>query len=229
MWCLKKLTAGFIASMELILQLYALPYDPQYPVVCFDERPCQLLASVTPDEPMQPGKCQRQDSEYKRCGTCCILASIEPLTGKRIVQVQTRRRNKEFALFMQELARAYPQATRVKVVLDNLSTHTYAAFYQHLPATEAFALMNKLEFVYTPKKASWLNMIEIEFSALSRMCLNRRIPTLEELNNAVVTFMEDRTKKGVKITWQFTVAKAREKMNRAYAKVFQGNEQYIKT
>jgi len=229
MWCLKKLTAGFIACMELILQLYAKPYNPQYPVVCFDERPCQLLASVTPDEPMQPGRCQRQDSEYKRCGTCCVLASIEPLTGKRIVHVQARRRNKEFALFMQELAAAYPEANRVKVVMDNLSTHSYAALYQHLPAEQAFRLMNKLEFIYTPKKASWLNMIEIEFSALSRMCLNRRIATIEELKNAVVAFMDERTRKAIKISWQFTITKARDKMSSAYEKVFTGNKKYIKT
>lgn len=229
MWCLKKLTARFIACMELILQLYALPYDPQYPVVCFDERPCQLLASVTPDDPMKPGKCRRQDSEYKRCGTCCVLASIEPLTGRRIVHVKPRRRNQEFALFMQDLAGAYPQAKRIKVVLDNLSTHSYAALYQHLPAEQAFRLMNKLEFIYTPKKASLLNMIEIEFSALSRMCLNRRIATIDELKKAVVTFMEKRTRKGIKISWQFTVAKAREKMSSAYEKVFEGNNKYNKT
>lgn len=229
MWCLKKLTAGFIACMELILQLYALPYDPQYPVVCFDERPCQLLASVTPDEPMQPGKSRRQDSEYKRCGTCCVLASIEPLTGRRIVHVQPRRRNQEFALFMKDLAAAYPQAKKIKVVMDNLSTHSYGALYQHFTAEQAFRLRNKLEFIYTPKKASWLNMIEIEFSALSRMCLNRRIPTIDALKKAVVIFMDERTRKGIKITWQFTVDKAREKMASAYEKVFEGNKKYVKT
>jgi hypothetical protein len=124
---------------------------------------------------------------------------------------------------MQELAAAYPEAKRIKVVLDNLSTHTYAALYQHLPAEQALGLMNKLEFIYTPKKASWLNMIEIEFSALSRMCLNRRIPTLDELEKAVVAFMDERTRKGIKISWQFTIAKAREKMSAAYERVLAKN------
>lgn len=212
--------------MELILGLYALPYDPDYPIICFDERPCQLLGSPNPESSMGPGQCARQDSEYVRKGTCCVLASIEPLTGKRLVHVKRRRRNKEFTAFMVQLAEQYPEAEKIKVVLDNLSTHTYGAFYQNLPAEEAAQLAGRIEFVYTPKKASWLNMIEIEFSALSRQCLNRRIDSLNEHVNEVFAFMKNRHEQRIKINWQFTVEKARKKLNSGYRRVNEANVEY---
>lgn len=226
MWCLGKITAGFIACMEFILRLYALPYDPQYPVICFDERPCQLLGSPNPESSMRHGRCARQDSEYIRKGTCCVLASIEPLTGKRFVHVKRRRRNREFTAFMVQLVKQYPEAKKIKVVLDNLSTHTYGAFYQNLPAEEAELLAERIDFVYTPKKASWLNMIEIEFSALSRQCLNRRIGSLNEHVKEVFAFMEDRNQRRIKINWQFTVDQAREKLNSGYRRVNEENSKY---
>jgi transposase len=227
MWCLGKITAAFIACMELILRLYALPYDPQYPVICFDERPCQLLGSPNPESNMRPGRCARQDSEYIRKGTCCVLASIEPLTGKRLVHVKRRRRNREFTAFMIQLAKQYPDAKKIRVVLDNLSTHTYGAFYQNLSAEEAAQLAERIQFVYTPKKASWLNMIEIEFSALSRQCLNRRIGSLNEHVKEVFAFMKNRDEQGVKINWQFTIDKAREKLNSGYRRVNEENKKYL--
>lgn len=226
MWCLGKITAAFIARMELILRLYALPYDAEYPVICFDERPCQLLESPNPESSMRHGQCARQDSEYIRKGTCCVLASIEPLTGKRFVHVKRRRRNREFTAFMVQLVKQYPEAKKIKVVLDNLSTHTYGAFYQNLPAEEAALLAERIDFVYTPKKASWLNMIEIEFSALSRQCLNRRIGSLNEHVKEVFAFMKDRHERGVKINWQFTVDQARVKLNSSYRRVNEGNIKY---
>lgn len=229
MWCLGKITAAFLARMEFILRLYALPYDAEYPVVCFDERPCQLLGSPNPETPMRNGRCARQDSEYIRKGTCCVLASIEPLTGKRLVHVRRRRRNREFTAFMLQLAQQYPQAKKIKVVLDNLSTHTYAALYQNLPAEQAEELAQRIEFVYTPKKASWLNMIEIEFSALSRQCLNRRIGSLNEHVQEVLAFMQDRHERGVRINWQFTVDQARDKLNSGYTRVNGENKKYKKT
>lgn len=229
MWCLGKITATFIARMELILRLYALPYTAQYPVVCFDERPCQLLGSTNEAVTMKSGKCARQDNEYIRKGTCCVLAAIEPLTGKRFVHVRRRRRNEEFTKFMVHLDKQYPNAHKIRVVLDNLSTHTYAAFYQNLSAEEAGRLSERIEFIYTPKKASWLNMIEIEFSALSRQCLNRRIDTLNEIVKEVFAFMKNRDEKRIEISWQFTVDKAREKLNSSYKKVFEENEKYAKT
>lgn len=226
MWCLGRITSKFIACMEFILRLYALPYDPQYPVICFDERPCQLLDSPNPETSLRPGRCVRQDGEYIRKGTCCVLASIEPLTGKRFVHIKRRRRNQEFTAFMVQLAEQYPAAKKIKVVLDNLSTHTYGAFYQNLPAEEAARLAEKIEFVFTPKKASWLNMIEIEFSALSRQCLNRRISSLNKHVKEVFAFMKDRHERRIKINWQFTVDQAREKLNSGYRRVNEENNKY---
>lgn len=229
MWCLGKITAGFIARMELILRLYALPYDPDYPVICFDERPCQLLSSPSETQGMGPGRCTRQDSEYGREGTCCVLASIEPLTGRRLVHVRRRRRNIEFTLFMKALVQKYAQAKKIKVVLDNLSTHTYTAFYQNLPADQAAELAQRIEFVYTPKKASWLNMIEIDFSALSRQCLNRRIGSLNGIVKEVFAYMKQRNEDRIKITWEFTQNDARVKLNSSYKRVNPDNAKYKKT
>ena len=126
---------------------------------------------------MQSGKVAKEHYAYEKKGSCALLAAIEPLTGRRLAQIRSRRTKKEFALFCQSLAAEYPQATKLRLVLDNLNTHDKSAFYENLPADEAFALAQRFEFYYTPKSASWLNMIEIEFSALAPLCLNRRIPT----------------------------------------------------
>jgi hypothetical protein len=159
--------------MERILWLYGLPYDPAYPVICFDERPCFLIGDVVEPMAMQSGKVSKQHYAYQKNGSCVLLAAIEPLTGKRIAQVFKQRTKKEYTLFLQQIASSYPNAEKIRFVQDNraanrLNTHTTAAFYDHLPADEAFALAQRFEFYYTPKAASWLNMIEIEFSALAR-------------------------------------------------------------
>lgn len=184
-WCIAKVDAAFLANMEAILDLYAQPYDVQYPVVCFDERPCFLIADTIAPIPSQQGKMAKEHYSYEKNGSCCLLAAMEPLRGKRIGQVYEQRTKKEYTQFMQHLADSYPQAKKIRVVQDNLNTHHTSSFYEHLPADGAKALADRFEFHYTPKSASWLNMIEIEFSALSKQCLNRRIGTKQKLAEQV--------------------------------------------
>lgn len=202
--------------MERLLHLYSLPYDPAYPVVCFDERPCFLIGeTMTPLNP-QSGKTAKEHYAYTKHGSCCLLASIEPLTGARLGRLYTRRTKREYALFMQALAQRYPQATKIRVIQDNLNTHDVSAFYETFSPAQAFALSQRFEFYFTPKSASWLNMIEIEFSALSRQCLNRRIPTLEQMEQEILTLMQKRHDKAIKINWQFSIQSARTKFDRHY-------------
>lgn len=191
--------------MEQILWLYALPYDPDYPVVCLDERPCFLIGDIVEPIAMQTGQVRKEHYAYEKLGSCALFAAIEPLTGQRIAQIHKRRRKIEFALFCQAVAAHYPKAVKIRLVLDNLNTHHTSAFYENLPADEAFALAQRFEFFYTPKSASWLNMIEIEFSALARLCLNRRIPMIEQLESELMTLVAERAAKRIKINWQFSI------------------------
>ena len=152
---------------------------------------------------------------------CWLLPA--PLTGRRIVDVFDQRRKKEFALHLKRVAEEFPEAEKIRVVLDNLNTHNASAFYETFPAEEAFALAQKFEFYYTPPKASWLNMIEIEFSAISRLCLDRRIPTKEELKREVLAIVKERSEKAIKIEWQFSIEKSRKKLKRHYEQVINDN------
>lgn len=215
--------------MEQILALYALPYDPAHPVVCFDERPCFLIGDTLTPVPMQPGTVRKQHYTYEKLGSCALLAAIEPLTGRRLGQVHARRTKREYTLFCQALAAQYPDAITIRFVQDNLNTHNASAFYEHLPAAEAYALAQRFEFIYTPKSASWLNMIECEFAVISRLCLNRRIPTMDLLRREVLALLEERSRKQVKIVWQFSVQAARTKLNTHYTRVHPENEQYKAT
>ena len=228
-WCLGTLDSRFLAQMEHILDLYAQPYDPAYPVVCFDERPCFLIGDTLQPRAMRKGEIQKQHYAYEKLGSCALLAAIEPLTGRRLGQVCERRTKREFSAFCQQLAAQYADATRIRLVLDNLTTHNASSFYENLPAKEAFALSQRFEFIYTPKSASWLNMIECEFSAISRLCLQRRIPTIEQLRSEVLALLADRDAKEIKIHWQFSVQSARSKLNRHYTKVNTANQQYKET
>ena len=215
--------------MEYLLWLYSLPYDPREPVVCFDERPCQLLGETNEALATRPGKVRRESSTYTRNGTCALLAAIEPLTGRRLAGVYKRRTKREYALFLQRLAEAYPEADRIHLVQDNLNTHNASSLYEYLPADEAFALAQRFVFHYTPKGASWLNMVEIEFSVLARKCLSRRIPSIEKLERAVLTLIQERHKQRVPIHWQFSIETARSKLNRHYRKVASVNGKFIET
>lgn len=223
------MNAAFIANMERILWLYSLPYDEKYPVVCFDERPCFLIGDTIEPLAMQTGKVARENYAYAKNGSCCLLASIEPLTGNRLAQVHQQRTKKEYTIFMQELAKQYPNAVKIRLVQDNLNTHNISSFYQNLPADEAFELAQRFEFYYTPKSASWLNIIEIEFSALARQCLNRRIPTQDMLEKEALTLVKERNDKKIKVEWQFSIQKARTKLNRHYKKVNADNRKIIET
>lgn len=215
--------------MERLLWLYALPYDRLYPVVCFDERPCFLIGEAVAPLPLQSGQVRKEHYAYEKNGACALLAAIEPLTGNRLAQVHAQRTKKEYPMFCQALAAAWPKAKKIRVVQDNLNTHNVSSFYDHLPAAEAFALAERFEFYYTPKSASWLNMIEIEFSALARTCLHRRIPTIEHLAKEVLALVKERQQKQIKIHWQFSLESARNKLNRHYQGVFAVNAQYKKT
>lgn len=221
--------AGFIARMEKLLWLYSQPLDDKYPVICYDERPCFLIGDIIEPLSMQTGKTMKQHYAYEKNGSCCLLAAIEPLTGRRLAQVHDQRTMKEYTLFMHELAKMYPNATKIRVVQDNLNTHNTNSFYQHLPADEAFELAQQFEFYYTPKSASWLNMIEIEFSALAKQCLNRRIPTQQQLEGEILTIVKERSEKQIKIDWQFSIQKARTKLNRHYQKVNIKNQKFKET
>lgn len=221
--------SSFIARMEQVLHLYALPVDERYPLVCFDERPCFLIADSVAGLEMKAGQVARQHYAYEKKGSCVLLMAIEPKTGKRVAVVSDRRTKLDYARFMKELAASYPQVEKIRVVQDNLNTHSISAFYEAFEAEEAFALSQRFEFHYTPKRASWLNMIEIEFSALSKQCLNRRIASKEQLEREVKAIVKEREEKGIKIDWQFSIESARNKLNRHYQQVKAENAQYTRT
>jgi transposase len=223
------MNALFLFRMERVLDVYARAYHPKNPVLCYDERPCFLIGEAVPGLAMKAEQVKREHYAYEKLGSCSLLETIEPLTGKRIAEVFTQRRKIEFARHFQKVAAAFPAAERLTVILDNLNTHNESSFYEAFSAEEAKRLSDKFEFVYTPPKASWLNMIEIEFSAVSRLCLDRRIASQKELEKQVLAFATERSEKAVKINWQFSLEAARTKLNRHYKKVNPENQIYLET
>lgn len=215
--------------MEQILELYAKPYDPLYPVVCYDERPCFLIGDKVEPLVLQTGKVRKEHYAYEKLGSCSLLASIEPLTGKRLAQVHPQRTKREYTLFCQALANLYPKAIKIRLVQDNLNTHDTSAFYENLPADAALALADRFDFNFTPKSASWLNMIEIEFSALARQCLHRRIPTIALLEQEILALVRERDDKQIKINWQFFIQSARSKLNSHYTAVQTDNKKFVES
>ncbi len=215
--------------MERLLWLYAQPYDAYHPVVCFDERPCFLIGERLEPLPLQAGQVGKEHYEYIKNGSCALLGAIEPLTGKRLAALYPQRTMLEYTRFCQFMVARWPEAETIRLVQDNLNTHTAAAFYKFLPAKQAFALAQKFEFFYTPKGASWLNMIEIEFSAIARQCLNRRIPTIEKLRSEVLALVQARDGQRIKIDWQFSTSHARRKMNSHYRRVNPKNSECNET
>lgn len=206
--------------MEEVLQLYEQPYDPQWPLICFDERPCFLIEDIGGLIPMSPGKVKRYHYEYQKNGSCCVLLAFEPHTGLRYVEVRDQRTAVDYAQFMQTLIEEYyPEVEGIRLVQDNLNTHTPGSFYEVLPAPQAFELAQRFEVHYTPIKGSWLNMAEIEFAALSKQCLDRRIPTVAQLRHEVLAWADRRNLEGRTINWTFAQAGAREKMVRHYNNV----------
>lgn len=203
--------------MEDVLDLYEEPYDPERPVVCFDETPKQLVAETRQPLPAQPGKPACYDYEYRRNGTRNLFLVVEPARGQRHVEVTLRRTKQDFAQQMRRLVdEGYPHAQRVRVVLDNLNTHRPASLYETFDPAEARRLLKRLEFHYTPKHGSWLNMAEIEFSVLSRQCLDRRLPDEATLAREVHAFEQQRNAAQARIRWQFTTDAARLKLHRIY-------------
>lgn len=203
--------------MEDVLDLYAEPYAMAVPVVCVDEVPVQLIGEKRAALPMRPGTPERIDYEYIRHGTCNVFVLVEPLRGWRHLTVTDHRANADFAAQMRWLVdEGYPTAQRIRVVLDNLSTHKPAALYESYPPAEARRIVRKLEFHYTPKHGSWLNMAELELSVFARQCLDQRIPTAERLRECIASYEARRNAATATITWQFTNENARIKLRRLY-------------
>lgn len=202
--------------MENILDLYSKPYDKTHPLICVDERPCYLIGDVLTPIPMSARQSKREDYEYEKKGSCTVFMAFEPGTGQRWVQVYKRRRGLEYKKFMEFVAKQFPRVERIKVVQDNLNTHQAGSFYAHLEPGKAFRLAQRFEWHYTPKHASWLNMVELEFSALSKQCLDRRIVSMALLEAEVNAWVADRNEKRVSVDWQFSVGEARVKLARHY-------------
>ena len=203
--------------MEDVLAVYAMPYDPLYPVVCMDESCKQLIGEVQDPIPARPGRVARIDHEYVRNGVAQIFLEVEPLMGRRHVAASDHRTAKDWAYWIKGmLDERYPEVIKVRLVLDNLNTHTVASLYKTFEAAEARRLVQRIEFHYTPRHGSWLNVAEIEFSALSGQCLDRRIPDLSALQAEIVAWENDRNNRQPKIDWQFTTADARIKLKHLY-------------
>ncbi len=213
-------SAAFVWRMEAILDLYEEPYDPLRPVVCFDERPCQLLAEVREPLTGKPGSPKRHDHEYERRGTANVLMAFKPLAGRREVEVTERRRGREFAEMVRRLAEeVYTEAERIRLVCDNLSTHTAAAFYETFAPEEARRLARRVEFRYTPVHGPWLNMVEIELSVLVRQCLRRRLADVETLGREVRAWEAERNRLEASVDWRFTTPDARTKLRKLYPSI----------
>ena len=217
MWCIPKVDAEFVARMEDVLDLYAESANRKQPVICFDETPTQLVGEARLPIPAQPGEVEKYDYEYRRNGTANLFVFVNAHEPWRHVKVTEQRTAIDFAECMRDLVdRHYPKAERIRVVLDNLSTHHAKNLYEAFPAEEARRLLRRLEFHYTPKHASWLNMVEIEISVLASQCLDRRIPDRANLQRAVAAWQKARNAAGARIRWMFTVEKARKKMAKSY-------------
>jgi len=206
--------------MEDVLEVYHLPYDPDYPVICMDESSKQLIGEVREPVPCAPGQVARMDDEYVRNGVAEIFMEVEPLSGKRHVAITERRTRKDWASQIKEmLDERYPDAIKVRLIMDNLNTHSIISLYETFEPKEARRLAERLDIHYTPKHGSWLNMAEIELSALKGQCLGRRIDSMEDMKTEVAIWEQDRNNSLKKINWQFTTSEARIKLTRLYPKL----------
>lgn len=216
-WCIPAVSGEFVWRMEDVLDLYAAPYDARRPTVCFDERPCQLSRDTRAPLPPKPGQPQRYDYEYKREGTCNLFMTFQPLAGWRKVQVTARRTKQDFAHCMKALVdEDFPDAEMIRVVLDNLNTHSPASLYEAFAPEEARRIAHKLEFHHTPKHGSWLNMAEVELAVLSDQCLDRRIPDRDTMQREVKAWEQTRNAQKATVQWRFTTTEARAKLTRLY-------------
>jgi DDE superfamily endonuclease len=210
-------SAEFVAAMEDVLEVYHRPQDPSRPTVCMDECSKQLIGEVRAPLPPRPGDVAKYDSEYERRGTANIFMAVEPLAGKRIVQVTDQRTRTDWAHFIRFLLlTVYPQAAVIVLVMDNLNTHGIASLYEAFDPATARALAARLEIHYTPKHGSWLNMVEVELAVLTSQCLDCRIPNPAILRQETAAWEQERNAKGATVNWRFTTADARVKLQRLY-------------
>lgn len=207
----------FVADMEKILSVYKRPYNPDFPVVCMDESPKQLISQKRLPIPMKPGSERKHDYEYSRAGTCNIFMANEPLHGKRYVEITKRKTKKDWAMFVKKIANElYPKALKINLVMDNLNTHSTGALYEVFSPDEAKRLCERFNFIYTPKHGSWLNMAEIELNVLQGQCLSKRIDNMDEVKREVKAWSDYRNNIDSVINWQFTTDDARIKLKRLY-------------
>lgn len=211
--------------MEDVLDLYEQPYNPLFPLLCFDETPYQLIGEKLVPIAMKPGQPQRYDSEYTRNGVVNLFMVFQPALGWRHVSIRDHRTKEDFAHVIKDLIdQQFPQAQGLKLVMDNLNTHTPASFYEVFAPDEARRLASKLEIHFTPKHGSWLDMAEVEISVLKGQCLDRRIPTVEQLEEEVAAWEQERNYKKATVEWRFTSQHARDKLTRLYPVLEQEKE-----
>lgn len=224
MWCLPpQQDARFVAAMEDVLEVYARPYNPLYPVVCLDEAAKQLLGEVRESIPAAPGKPLRYDNHYQRNGTCALFMVFEPLAARRHVQVKARRTAVDYAQVVKWMCdEGYPDAEKLVVVQDNLNTHGPHSLYEAFSPSEARRLCERIEWHFTPKHASWLNMAELELSVLARQCLTERMGSQANLSHQVQTWQNRRNRTATRVDWHFTTQDARTKLKRLYPNLLPG-------
>lgn len=202
--------------MERVLDVYRRPYNADFPVVCMDETPRQLIRETRTPIPACPGQPERHDYEYERCGVCNVFMASEPLAGTRMTKVTERKTKVDWARFLQDINGRYQDARKITLVMDNLNTHSPGALYETFPPEQAKALWDRFEFVYTPKHGSWLNVAEIELNVLISQCLDRRIGSMEKLCSEVAAWQARRDQIHAKVNWQFKTEDARIKLKRLY-------------
>ena len=209
--------SNFVAHMESVLDIYKMPYDKRYPVVCMDESPKQLIKQMRIPIARKPGHDAKEDYEYSRLGVANIFIANEPLKGKRYIRIKKSKTKKDWAYFVRYIAdQLYPKAEKIRLIMDNLNTHTPSALYETFFPEEAKRIWDRFEFIYTPKHGSWLNMAEIELNVLMGQCLNRRIDNTVTIRKETRTWEKDRNNKKAKINWQFKTDDARIKLKRLY-------------
>ena len=221
-WLIPPLqNSDFVANMECVLDIYKMAHSSEYPVVCMDESPKQMIKETRTAIEMKPGQEAKEDFEYERCGVANIFLVSEPLTGKRYVEVTERKTKVDWAKFMKHIADDwYPDALKITLVMDNLNTHKPASLYEVYEPKEAKRIWDRFDFVYTPKHGSWLNMAEIELNVLMGQCLNRRIDNIEKMKSEVDAWQTHRNNKEAKIKWQFTCEDARVKLLKLYPSIY---------
>ena len=217
-WCVPELTAEFRERMEDVLDQYEKPLDPEEPMVCLDEQPYQMVDDARPPEKAGPGRIAKQDYEYRRCGTCSVFVAVEPKGGRRFVRAKRYRKRPDFARFVRDLLRRYPHAKKVHLVMDNLNPHNEKSLTETFGEEQAKLLLDRIEWHYTPKHASWLNMAEIEISALAKQCLGRRLSAIEQVQSEASAWSRDRNRKRVKIHWTFNRKDAKRVFPELYRK-----------